>query len=411
MKLNTSYAMSLTKYLLCCRSRLSYPLINKFDARIYQNSSMKNLIMHARKYSHSARQFKTGILMLNMGGPSSLNEVQDFLTRLFTDRDIMTLPMQSKLGPLIAKRRAPNIQEKYGEIGGGSPILEWTKKQGKLMVELLDATSPETAPHKYYVGFRYANPLTETAITEMEKDGIENAVAFSQYPQYSCSTSGSSFNAIFHFCSEISTQMKWSFIDRWPVHPKLIECFADLVAKELNTMSPEDRENAIILFTAHALPMKAVNRGDPYPTEVAATVVAVMQKLNWSHPYRLVWQSKVGPVAWLSPQTDDAIKKYVGKGLKNIVLVPISFVNEHIETLHELDIEYGTELAHKIGVKNFKRVPAPNDHPAFIECLADIVKSHLKSGKTCNPQLLLTCPLCDKRTCYDTKKWISSLKR
>ncbi|XP_035232942.1 ferrochelatase, mitochondrial-like [Stegodyphus dumicola] len=135
-----------------------------------------------------------------------------------------------------------------------------------------------------------------------------------------------------------------------------------------------------------------------------------MQKLNWSHAYRLVWQSKVGPVAWLSPKTDDAIKGYVTKGKTSILLVPISFVNEHIETLHELDIEYGEELAHKIGVKHFRRVPAPNDHPSFIECLADIVKNHLNSEEICSQQLLLRCPLCAQATCDQTKKWLSDLK-
>ncbi|KAG8194735.1 hypothetical protein JTE90_026383 [Oedothorax gibbosus] len=190
-----------------------------------------------------------------------------------------------------------------------------------------------------------------------------------------------------------------------------ILCFADLISKELELVPEEDRNDMILLFTAHALPMSAVNRGDPYAAEVAATVLGVMQKLNFSHSYRLVWQSKVGPVDWLSPQTDDAIKGYVSKGKKNLMLIPISFVNEHIETLHELDIEYGEELAHKIGVKNYRRVPAPNDHPSFIEGLADILKSHLKSEEVCNPQLLLRCPLCTKATCHHTKDWLSQLKQ
>ncbi|CAL1280581.1 unnamed protein product [Larinioides sclopetarius] len=364
-----------------------------------------------RNYSSPSGKVKTGILMMNMGGPSSLTEVQDFLTRLFTDTDIMTLPMQSKLGPMIAKRRTPSIIQKYSEIGGGSPILKWTNKQGELMTSLLDKISPETAPHKHYVGFRYANPLTEDSIAQMEKDGVEHAVAFSQYPQYSCSTSGSSFNALYRYYSSKEIPMKWSFIDRWPTHPKLLECFADLITKELKTVPEEDRNDVVLLFTAHALPMKAVNAGDPYPAEVAATVLGVMQNLNFSHSYRLVWQSKVGPVAWLSPQTEDAIKGYIEKGKKNLMLIPISFVNEHIETLHELDIEYGEELAKKLGVKNFRRAPAPNDHPAFIEALADVVKTHLSKGEMCNPQLLLRCPLCTKVSCHITKGWLSTLRQ
>ncbi|GFQ93214.1 ferrochelatase, mitochondrial [Trichonephila clavata] len=403
------------KFLICSSRSIKGCFVNEARRSGNKIASVCFLNVHdkycCRRYSSSSIKVKTGILMMNMGGPSSLSEVNDFLTRLFTDKDIMTLPMQNQLGPFIAKRRTPSIIKKYDEIGGGSPILKWTDKQGQLMTNLLDKISPETAPHKHYVGFRYAKPLTDDSIAQMERDGVEHAVAFSQYPQYSCSTSGSSFNALYRYYLNKEIPMKWSFIDRWPTHPKLIECFADLITKELNNVPKEDRDDVIMLFTAHALPMQQVNRGDPYPAEVAATVLGVMQKLNFSHPYRLVWQSKVGPVEWLSPQTDDAIKGYVNKGKKNILLVPISFVNEHIETLHELDIEYGKELAEKIGVKNFRRVAAPNDHPAFIEGLADIVKFHLNQGTMCNPQLLLRCPLCPKATCHHTKAWLSTLKQ
>ena len=154
---------------------------------IYTNTSGK-INRHDRKCSSqvgsSNKTPKTGILMLNMGGPQKGDEVQDFLTRLFLDRDIIKLPFQNWLGPRIAKRRTPSIIEKYSEIGGGSPILKWTKKQGELLCHQLDLRSPETGPHKAYVGFRYAHPLTEETLDEMENDGIQRVVAFSQYPQY-----------------------------------------------------------------------------------------------------------------------------------------------------------------------------------------------------------------------------------
>ena len=154
---------------------------------IYTNTSGK-INRHDRQCSSevgsSNKTPKTGILMLNMGGPQKGDEVQDFLTRLFLDRDIIKLPWQKRLGPWIAKRRTPSIIEKYSEIGGGSPILKWTKKQGELLCSQLDARSPETGPHKAYVGFRYAHPLTEETLDEMENDGIQRVVAFSQYPQY-----------------------------------------------------------------------------------------------------------------------------------------------------------------------------------------------------------------------------------
>ncbi|CAF96792.1 unnamed protein product, partial [Tetraodon nigroviridis] len=313
------------------------------------------------------RKPKTGILMLNMGGPEKLEDVHDFLLRLFMDTDLMQLPVQNKLGPFIAKRRTPKIQEQYSKIGGGSPIRRWTSMQGEGMVKLLDEMSPQTAPHKFYIGFRYVHPLTENAIEEMERDGVERAVAFTQYPQYSCSTTGSSLNAIYRYYSNRGERpkMSWSVIDRWPTHPLLVECFAEHIQNELLQFPEEKRDDVVILFSAHSLPMAVVNRGDPYPQEVGATVQRVMERLGHCNPYRLVWQSKqppspqpphqsesqpacvapgcssplpphggatrasnalssssrglrglslptqVGPMAWLGPQTDEVIKGLV----------------------------------------------------------------------------------------------------
>ncbi|RWS30932.1 ferrochelatase-like protein [Leptotrombidium deliense] len=379
------------------------------ESRLQWRHYKNTVLLPHRKFSSAP---KTAVLMLNMGGPADLGEVEPFLTRLFTDKDIIPLPMQSKLGPLIAKRRTPKVTEKYREIGGGSPIKSWTTKQGDAMVKILDKISPESAPHKFYIGFRYAQPLMEDTIEEMHRDGVERAIAFSQYPQYSCSTSGSSFNALakYYLKSKDNVKLRWSFIDRWPVDTGLVEAFKDLTLKEAEKFSSDVKDDIVILFSAHSLPMSAVNRGDPYPVEVAATVLKVMQALNWRFPYRLVWQSKVGPVPWLSPQTDDALRGFVNNGHRNFLIVPISFVNEHIETLHELDIEYAAELAQKLKIENIRRVPAPNDHPAFIEGLAKIVKGHIDSGEVCSKQLLLKCPMCTKAVCSQMRQWIGSMK-
>jgi len=346
--------------------------------------------------------------MLNMGGPRNSGEVQQFLTNLFLDRDIIKLPFQAKLGPLIAKRRTPSIIEKYNEIGGGSPIFDWTTKQGNLMCQILDKISPETAPHKPYVGFRYANPLTEETLELMENDGVENAVAFSQYPQYSCTTSGSSMTAIHkHYATRPTpSKMKWSVIDRWSTHPPLIKTFAENIRKELETFEPAVRKNVVILFSAHSVPQYVMNRGDPYPAEVGATCQLVMQELGWSNPFRVVWQSKVGPLPWLEPGTENTIKAMVKRGQKNLLLVPIAFVNEHIETLHELDIEYAKEMGEEIGAEKIARCPTPNDHPVFIEGLATLVRDHLVKGPRVNPQLLMRCPMCENASCGEAKNWL-----
>lgn len=182
------------------------------------------------------------IVMLNMGGPSKVcqsfpsvhpthltynsikvEDTHSFLLRLFSDSDLIPLPFQSYSAPLIARRRTPKIESQYQQIGGGSPILRWTREQGSGLVKLLDELSPSTAPHKSYVAFRYADPLTEDVIAEMERDGVRRAVAFTQYPQYSCSTTGSSLNELWRVGKEKGKGIKWSVIDRWPTHPGLVE--------------------------------------------------------------------------------------------------------------------------------------------------------------------------------------------
>ncbi|XP_077996866.1 ferrochelatase, mitochondrial-like [Glandiceps talaboti] len=353
---------------------------------------------------------KTGVMMLNMGGPETLDEVHEFLLRLFSDKDIIPLPAQSTLAPWIAKRRTPKIQAQYKKIGGGSPIKMWTHKQGEALIKILDDLSPDTAPHKYYIGFRYVHPLTEDTIDQMEKDGVERVVAFTQYPQYSCSTTGSSLNAIYkHYAKNKDllekSKLQWSVIDRWPTHPGFIQAITDTIKDELAKFPADVQDDVVLLFSAHSLPMKVVNRGDPYPQEVAATVQRVMESLNFSHPFRLVWQSKVGPLPWLGPQTDEAIEGLTKNGRKNMLLIPIAFVNDHIETLHELDLEYAEELAVKCGVQNIRRSAALNDHPVFIKALADIVKTHLESNQSCTRQLPLRCPGCVNATCGHTKQF------
>jgi len=292
--------------------------------------------------------------MMNLGGPSTSKDVGPFLTRLFSDKDLIPLPFQKYLAQWIAKRRTPKIIEQYNEIGGGSPILSWTRKQGKGLVEILDELSPTTAPHKFYVAFRYADPLTEDAIFEMKKDGVQRAVAFTQYPQYSCSTTGSSLNELWRNLLKHDPEgtISWKVIDRWPTHPGLVQVFANHIRKELLQFPELIRKDVVILFSAHSLPMTVVNRGDPYSQEVAATVQSVMQELKFSHSYRLSWQSQVGPQPWLGPKTIDCLEGFAKNGRKNILVVPIAFTSDHIETLYELDLECGKH-AKEVGVENY----------------------------------------------------------
>jgi len=288
------------------------------------------------------------------------------------------------------------------------------------MCKILDVISPETAPHKPYVAFRYADPLTEEMYTKLLDDGFGNgkggrAVAFTQYPQYSCSTTGSSLNELWKWRNKLEGRgagsdvmapgsIHWSVIDRWPVHPGLVNAFSQNIEAQLATYPEDKRDKVVLLFSAHSLPMSVVNRGDPYPAEVGATVYAVMQRLGFSNPYRLVWQSQVGPSAWLGAQTSDTVEHYIKKGQTDMVLIPIAFTSDHIETLYELDQEIIGE-ANQPGIK---RAESLNGSPTFIQALADIGKAHLDSGVVCSKQMGLRCPGCVSEKCLETKKFFSN---
>lgn len=342
----------------------------------------------------------TGIVLLNLGGPKTLSEVGPFLERLFLDREIIQLPFQDRLGPFIARRRTKSVQKHYEEIGGGSPLLKWTELQGEGMCKRLDALSPSTAPHRYYVAFRYAEPLSEDALLAMKRDGVRRAIAFTQYPQYSCATTGSSLNELWRAVHKLglADDVEWSVIDRWPTHPTYVEAVAKCVKKGLEEFTREEREDVVIVFSAHSLPISVVRRGDPYTTEVAATVYEVMKRLDDAYDYLISYQSDVGPVPWLTPKTDEIIEHLGRQHRKNVLVVGISFTNDHIETLSEIDIEYA-ELAAKVGITKFRRAPSLNDEPLFLDAMAEIVHEHLQRGEQCTRLYRFRCPGCTNPEC------------
>ncbi|OMH86298.1 Ferrochelatase, mitochondrial [Zancudomyces culisetae] len=322
----------------------------------------------------------------------------------------MQLPFQKYLGPLIARRRTKKIQEEYGKIGGGSPLEKWTTIQAQGMVEILDKECPETAPHQFYIGFRYNEPSIQTAVEKIRKDGMKRVVAFSQYFQYSCTTSGSNLNNLYKFQKmyDQNGEISWSFIDRWATNPLLVKVFATSIQKAIEKLPLEHRSTAPILFSAHSVPLRTVAKGDPYPCEVSGTVehvVAELRNRNVKNPYRLIWQSKVGPLPWLEPATDKVITQLGASNCKACVISPIAFTSDHIETLFELGIEY-RELAQKHGIEHYIVADPPNDNPQFIRCLAELVKSHLNGTDSENNQIFMRCPGCQSEQCEITKKWI-----
>ena len=360
----------------------------------------------------SSRGGPTGIVLLNLGGPKSLDEIGPFLLQLFQDREIIQLPFQKWLGPFIAKRRTPSVRKLYEEIGGGSPILAWTNVQGQGMVERLDSLSPETAPHKIYVAFRYIDPFSEEALNKMKADGVKRAIAFTQYQQFSCATTGSSLNELWRAAARLglAQEFRWSVIDRWPTHPAFVRAMGKAIHDGLEQFLEEDREDVLLLFSAHSLPLSIIDRGDPYPQEVGASVHEVLKEGGFKNEFLLSYQSEVGPVRWLGPSTQQVIKDLGAKGRKRVLVVGITFTSDHIETLSEIDIEYG-HLAKSVGIAEFKRTPAFNGEPLFQDALAEIVLDHLKSGEACTSQYGLRCPGCTNPQCRNILNPIGSYAR
>jgi len=338
--------------------------------------------------------------MMNLGGPATLDEVEPFLLRLFADREIIQLPFQSKLGKFIATRRAPKVRKLYDAIGGGSPILNWTEAQGRALCTRLDEASPESAPHRFYVAFRYTTPFADDAVTAMKADGLTRAIAFTQYPQWSCSTTGSSLNDLWRALARTGLEdaFTWSIIDRWGEHEGFVSAMARAIEDGLQQYASPERDDVLVMFSAHSLPLSVIDRGDSYPAEIAASVSRVVQSLQMPNPHMLAFQSSVGPVKWLGPSTETMIRKLAARGQKNVLVVPIAFTSDHIETLSEIDIEYA-DLAHSLGMHGFRRSPSLNARPEFLDALADIVVTHLAAAEPYSRQYRQNCPGCTNAAC------------
>jgi ferrochelatase len=262
------------------------------------------------------------------------------------------------------------------------------------------------------VAFRYIQPTSEDALRQMKEDGIERAVAFTQYQQFSCATTGSSLNELWRAASRVgmARDFEWSVIDRWPTHPGFARVMAKTVEEGLHRFGASVRDDVLLLFSAHSLPLSIIDRGDPYPQEVGASVHEVMKAGGFSNPYMLSYQSEVGPVRWLGPSTEQVIKDLGAKGIRNVLVVGIAFTSDHIETLSEIDIEYA-ELAHEVGIQRFERAPAFNGDPEFQDVLADIVVEHLRSGEACSTQYGFRCPGCENPQCRNILNPVAPYRR
>ena len=322
---------------------------------------------------------RVGVLLLNLGGPDELDDVRPFLYNLFSDPEIIRLPftwLQKPLAWLISTSRSQKSQDNYRLIGGGSPLRSITEQQALALQEKLQEQEAST---QVYIAMRYWHPFTEEAIVRIKRDQVDRLVVLPLYPQFSISTSGSSFRLLEQLWKEdqVLQSINHTTIASWYQKPGYLQAMADLIAQELD--KSQHPEQVHVFFSAHGVPISYVEEaGDPYQREIEESVALIMQTLGRTNQHSLAYQSRVGPVEWLQPYTEDAIINLAAQGIKDLLVVPISFVSEHIETLQEIDMEY-REVAESVGIHNFHRVPALNTHPIFIQALADMVVDALNS--------------------------------
>lgn len=314
---------------------------------------------------------RTAVVLCNLGGPMSLETVEPFLFNLFSDPDIFKFPLgavtQRVFAYLIAKRRTPEASRGYAAIGGRSPLLENTEKQAHaLAIALADAGEFDV-----HVCMRYWHPLTEAVVAELKRRGYARVILLPLYPQYSLTTTGSARNEFVRQCKRQGYAPKLSVVEQWYEDRDYQRGIVDTIRAEAARFSDPDPARIELMFSAHGLPQKIVDAGDPYERHIRATYDAVRVQLGWPH-VDLCYQSRVGPLKWLQPYTDQMIAAKAGKGVKQMLIYPIAFVSDHIETLYELGITYA-ELARNLGVREYRVVPALNDHPLLISALKGAV--------------------------------------
>lgn len=316
-------------------------------------------------------QKRIGVVLFQLGGPDTLEAIEPFLYNLFCDPDIIDFPFarlgRKPLAKLISSTRAQKVRHHYEVIGGGSPIRRLTEQQARALQMRLTRQGLDAV---CVVAMRYWHPFTEEAITALEQAGCDEIILLPLYPQYSSTTTGSSLN---------EWQRRFHPHGR-PVHTvrdfyrneSYLESQVEKVNETLARFS--DPDDAVLVFSAHSVPVAVVERGDPYQRQIEETVKLVRARGGWVNAHRVCYQSKVGASKWLQPSLRTTIRELGAAGERNVCVVPISFVSDHVETLGEVDHE-ARELAAECGIERFAMTPGLNDSPTFITALAELVTS------------------------------------
>ena len=331
---------------------------------------------------------KKAVILFNLGGPDKIENVEPFLFNLFNDPAILNLPtlLRYPLAKLISNRRAPIAKKIYEELGGSSPILKLTKEQSSALEIKLNQTQTKDE-YKCFIVMRCWNPRAQDVIKNVQIFNPDEVILMPLYPQFSAATSGSSIKEWKDVCKKNNYNVKTSTICCYPTDNNFIRAHTKEIIKKI-----KDIKNFKLIFSAHGLPEKNIKKGDPYQWQVEQSVKKIVESLNDENlDWILSYQSRVGPLKWIGPSTEDIIVENSKIG-KHIVLVPIAFVSEHSETLVELDIEY-KEIADTNGCKNYTRVPALGINEDFIKAMSELIikKNEYKINENLYPPKI-QCP-------------------
>ncbi|NDQ58647.1 MAG: ferrochelatase [Acidipila sp.] len=326
---------------------------------------------------------KLGVVLFQLGGPDSLDAVAPFLYNLFCDPDIIPIPLgavlRKPLARYISRKRAKVVSDHYRAIGGRSPLGLLTERQARaLEASLRSGTANSGLDAFVTVAMRYWHPLTAEAVARVDAESPQELVLLPLYPHYSYATTLSSLKE-WKRCSSnghLPAGLRTRVVDNFHDHPLYIQSLVERI--HLTFQQFDEPARVHILFSAHGLPMSLVEKGDPYPQQIEGTVKAVLQAGAWPNPHTLCYQSRVGPQKWLEPSLLSTIDLLGRKKVTDLLVIPLSFVTEHIETLYEINIET-REAAAKVGITNFRMMPAVGDSPTFIACLDALVRTALNT--------------------------------
>ncbi len=323
---------------------------------------------------------KIAVILFNLGGPDVLESVRPFLFNLFSDRAIIGLPnpLRWLVARMISDRRASKARGIYSLMGGGSPILPNTIAQAKA----LEAGLRDLGDVRCFPAMRYWHPLTAEAVREVAAYAPDRIVLLPLYPQYSTTTTASSKKAWDEAARAQGLSVPTSFACCYPRQPGFVSAIADLIGAHYDAAKAHGKPR--VLFSAHGLPKKIVAKGDPYQVQVEMTVASVVERLAIDGLDHVVcYQSRVGPLEWIGPSTEEEIARAAADKVP-VVVVPVAFVSEHSETLVELDIEY-RERAEELGVPHYTRVPTVSTHPDFIRGLGEVVRAFVRGPARSGP--------------------------